>query len=169
MYNCTRSCLTSFGVEESGLEDVEFHPSLIYKVVQHRSLKVGDKVRLSGSVKRLKKNQQNHGEWVDHVKEFIGKIGSVINLVEDTDTGRQDDVTVVFAGGPHPFVFNVRSVAEHVDEFEVGAQVLCVIKYGTLKDVWPNNHNMQGIHHLKSKCLDVRASSCCFLGEKLCL
>ncbi len=147
---------------------------MIYKVEQHKSLKVGDKVRLSGSVKRLKKNQQNHGEWIDQMKEVIGKFGSVINVIEDTKSGRQDDVRVVFAGGPRPFVFNVRSVAEHVDEFEVGARVSCVMKYETLKDVWPKNHQMQGIHHLKSKFLDVRLSSCffretlTFVGSKVC-
>ena len=138
----------------SGKErEVELHANLLVKVKKHEVFKVGDKIRVSVSLKRFKKNQRNHGGWIKPMEDLVDKHGSVIGVIEDEDTGRFDDVRVVFPCSlPGIFSLNAGSLQRHADQFEKGDRVCCVLTYESLKPQIHKDHPMHAtLKHLKKK------------------
>lgn len=66
---------------ESGIRWT-FNPVVVTKITIYS---VGDLVQVIPDVNKLKELQKGHGEWVDVMKEILGKTGTVVKVYTDND------------------------------------------------------------------------------------
>jgi E3 ubiquitin-protein ligase mind-bomb len=59
-----------------------FNPNALSKVI---SYSVGDIVKISDDINKVKELQKSHGEWNDHMLGSIGKMGKIVKVYEDHD------------------------------------------------------------------------------------
>ena len=136
-------------------QTVMMNSRLLYKseVVGTRIYRVGDRVKLTSDLERLKKNQKNRGGWDEAMKRLVGRVGSVIRVHEDAKKGHsKNDLLFQFQGSLQPVVVNPASVEPFFEEFEEGVPVVCVIPQDIMQlKCLPGGHFMAGFSKLKSK------------------
>lgn len=59
-----------------------FNPVTLNKVTSYT---IGDVVRICDDANRVKELQKSHGEWIDHMKTTLGKVGQIIKVYADGD------------------------------------------------------------------------------------
>ncbi|XP_015433480.1 PREDICTED: E3 ubiquitin-protein ligase MIB2 [Dufourea novaeangliae] len=79
-----------------------FHPGALTKVTSKDSFSLGDIVRVKTDLSAVKLYQRDHGEWIDVMKNALGKTGKVIKIYSD------GDLRVALDG--HTWTFNPLSV-----------------------------------------------------------
>ncbi|XP_060518336.1 E3 ubiquitin-protein ligase MIB2 isoform X2 [Cylas formicarius] len=65
-----------------------FNPTVLHKV---NSFAVGDIVTLINDAEKVKELQKGHGEWIDIMKNSLGKLGKVLKVYSDGDLRVQLD------------------------------------------------------------------------------
>ncbi|XP_050306891.1 E3 ubiquitin-protein ligase MIB2 [Anthonomus grandis grandis] len=68
-----------------------FNPEALHKII---SFAVGDIVTLISDAEKVKELQKGHGEWIDYMKNSLGKLGKVLKIYGDGDLRVQLDGTV---------------------------------------------------------------------------
>lgn len=79
-----------------------FHPGALTKVTTKETFSLGDIVRVKTDLVAVKHYQRGHGEWIDVMKNALGKTGKVIKIYSD------GDLRVALDG--HTWTFNPLSV-----------------------------------------------------------
>ncbi|XP_033337501.2 E3 ubiquitin-protein ligase mind bomb 2 isoform X2 [Megalopta genalis] len=79
-----------------------FHPAALTKVTCKDTFSLGDIVRVKTNLSAVKLYQRGHGEWIDVMKNALGKTGKVIKIYSD------GDLRVALDG--HTWTFNQMSV-----------------------------------------------------------
>ncbi|XP_076233419.1 E3 ubiquitin-protein ligase mind bomb 2 isoform X1 [Calliopsis andreniformis] len=79
-----------------------FHPGALTKVTTKDTFSLGDIVRVKTDLSAVKLYQRGHGEWIDVMKNALGKTGKVIKIYSD------GDLRVALDG--HTWTFNPLSV-----------------------------------------------------------
>ncbi|KOC64396.1 E3 ubiquitin-protein ligase MIB2 [Habropoda laboriosa] len=79
-----------------------FHPGALTKVTSKDTFSLGDIVRVKTDLSAVKLYQRGHGEWIDVMKNALGKTGKVIKIYSD------GDLRVALDG--HTWTFNPLSV-----------------------------------------------------------
>ncbi|XP_031846434.1 E3 ubiquitin-protein ligase mind bomb 2 isoform X2 [Nomia melanderi] len=79
-----------------------FHPGTLTKVTCKDTFSLGDIVRVKTDLSAVKLYQRGHGEWIDVMKNALGKTGKVIKIYSD------GDLRVALDG--HTWTFNPLSV-----------------------------------------------------------
>lgn len=79
-----------------------FHPGALTKVTSRDAFSLGDIVKVKTDVSAVKLYQRGHGEWIDVMKNALGKTGKVIKIYSD------GDLRVALDG--HTWTFNPLSV-----------------------------------------------------------
>ncbi|KAG7197136.1 hypothetical protein KM043_007222 [Ampulex compressa] len=79
-----------------------FHPGALTKVTCKDTFSLGDVVRVKTDLAMVKHYQRGHGEWIDVMKNALGKTGKVIKIYSD------GDLRVALDG--HTWTFNPLSV-----------------------------------------------------------
>ncbi|CAL7942292.1 unnamed protein product [Xylocopa violacea] len=79
-----------------------FHPDALTKVTSKDTFSLGDIVRVKTDLSTVKLYQRGHGEWIDVMKNALGKTGKVIKIYSD------GDLRVALDG--HTWTFNPLSV-----------------------------------------------------------
>ncbi len=59
-----------------------FNPSAVTKIT---SFSVGDIVQVQNDYAMVKELQKGHGEWVEVMKDILGKTGTIIKIYSDND------------------------------------------------------------------------------------
>ncbi|OAD58844.1 E3 ubiquitin-protein ligase MIB2 [Eufriesea mexicana] len=62
-----------------------FHPGGLTKVTSKDTFSLGDIVRVKTDLSTVKLYQRGHGEWIDVMKNALGKTGKVIKIYSDGD------------------------------------------------------------------------------------
>nr|XP_012144811.1 PREDICTED: E3 ubiquitin-protein ligase MIB2 isoform X1 [Megachile rotundata] len=62
-----------------------FHPGALVKVTNKDTFSLGDIVRVKTDLLAVKLYQRGHGEWIDVMKNALGKAGKVIKIYSDGD------------------------------------------------------------------------------------
>ncbi|EFN80905.1 E3 ubiquitin-protein ligase MIB2 isoform X2 [Harpegnathos saltator] len=62
-----------------------FHPGALTKVTSKDAFVVGDVVRVKSDLTAIKHYQRGHGEWIDVMKNALGKTGKVMKIYADGD------------------------------------------------------------------------------------
>ncbi|XP_076300738.1 E3 ubiquitin-protein ligase mind bomb 2 isoform X1 [Lasioglossum baleicum] len=62
-----------------------FHPAALTKVTCKDTFSLGDIVRVKTDLTAVKLYQRGHGEWIDVMKNALGKTGKVIKIYSDGD------------------------------------------------------------------------------------
>ena len=79
-----------------------FHPGALTKVTSKDTFSLGDIVRVKTDLSAVKLYQRGHGEWIDVMKNALGKTGKVFKIYSD------GDLRVALDG--HTWTFNPQSV-----------------------------------------------------------
>lgn len=80
---------------ESGIRWT-FNAAALTKIT---SFSVGDTVQVISDIAKLKELQRGHGEWVEVMKEFVGRTGTIVKIYADSDL-RINFGTVLFTMNP---------------------------------------------------------------------
>ncbi|XP_070516518.1 E3 ubiquitin-protein ligase MIB2 isoform X3 [Cardiocondyla obscurior] len=81
-----------------------FHPGALTKVTAKDAFSLGDIVRVKSDLAAVKQYQRGHGEWIDVMKNALGKTGKVIKIYSD------GDLRVALDIHGHTWTFNPLSV-----------------------------------------------------------
>ncbi|XP_018058447.1 PREDICTED: E3 ubiquitin-protein ligase MIB2 [Atta colombica] len=81
-----------------------FHPGALTKVTAKDGFSLGDIVRVKSDLAAVKQYQRGHGEWIDVMKNALGKTGKVIKIYSD------GDLRVALDIHGHTWTFNPLSV-----------------------------------------------------------
>ena len=130
------------------------NPHLLSVTREAPKFVVGDKVTLIEDFERVKRNQKNHGEGGHEFKKVIGKIGCVVEAIEDDSSSREGRVKVCYTGKERAskLATNPRSLVRYTQHFTTGDSVVCPFEYETLKRIAPK---MPGLKSMKNRHFHV--------------